>query len=136
MVAIFYRADVRKGSLKTIQSDYSATFLTELPPYRTFETIIEFAKKNRYLIDDVDKQKLAMIINQRMTLISYGSLYSVYVRDYRGGAEVEVGVSSKMGNYFLISPINRKVIALRLDRMLNDIKDAVNVYGSIDGKEY
>jgi hypothetical protein len=110
IAAIFiWNAEVRKGLLKTIQPHYSATFFTELPPYRTFKAIMEFASKSGYRIDDFDEQKLEVILNERMTLTSYGSLYPIYVREQGGRTVVEVGVTSKLGKVFLISPITKSL---------------------------
>jgi hypothetical protein len=70
---------------------------------------MEFASKSGYRIDDFDEQKLEVILNERMTLTSYGSLYPIYVREQGGRTVVEVGVTSKLGKVFLISPITKSL---------------------------
>ncbi len=129
IIGIFIINDqIRKGSLKTTQSHYSETFFTDLPPDRTFKAIMSFAIQNGYRIDDYDEQHLAVILNERITWNSYGSLYPIYVHGQATRTMVEVGVTSKGGKFFLISPFNKKIVTLRLVRMLNAVKDAVFAY--------
>jgi len=120
----FLNAELLKGSLKTIRPRYKETFTTETPPVEAFRAIMQFALQNGYRVDDLDEQKLCVILNERMTLTSYGSLYPIYVRENAGKTEVEVGVTSKLGKAS-IGPINNKLITRRLERMLNGIKGAV-----------
>ncbi len=137
--AIFIIKDIiQKGSLKTMQSHYSETFFTDLPPHKTFKAIIAFANQNGYQIDDIDEQHLAVILNERMTWKSYGSFYPIYVHEQATRTMVEVGVTSKSGKIFLISPFVKKVITVRLERMLNAVKGAVFAYERTekDEKEY
>jgi hypothetical protein len=121
----FWIAETRKGSLKITKPHYSQTFITEVPASQTFKSIMEFATNNGYRIDDFDEHQLAVILNERMTLTSSGSLYPIYVRQYATRTEVEVGVTSKFGKALLISPVNKKFVTLRLERMVNAIKGAV-----------
>ena len=132
----FLNSEFRKGSLKKTQPHFTETFLTDVPPYKTFKAIMEFATKQGYRIDDFDDQQLAVILNERMTLMSYGSLYPIYITPQGAKTMVEVGVTSKFPKFFLISPINRKLVTLRLERMLNGIKGAVFAYGTINEREY
>jgi hypothetical protein len=125
----FLNSEFRKGSLKTTRPHYSDTFFTDVPPNKTFKAIMEFATNNGYRIDDFDEQQLAVILNERMTLMSYGSLYPIYVRAQGAGTMVEIGVTSKFPKFFLISPVNKKLVTLRLERMLNGVKGAVFAYG-------
>jgi len=87
-----------------------------------------FATQNRYQIDDFDEQHLTVIINERMTWQSSGSLYLIHVREQAGRALVEVGIASKLGKVFLFSPLNKRILTLRLERMLNAVKGAVFAY--------
>lgn len=128
-VLYFWSSEVKKGSLNETIPNYSETFFTDVPPYKTFKVIMKFATMNGYRIDDFDEQKLAVILNERMTLTSYGSLYPIYVRPHGGSTMVEVGVTSKLPRFCLLSPFNRKVLTLRLERMLNAAKSAVFAYG-------
>jgi len=119
---------IRKGSILKTYAHYSDTFLTDLPPDRTFKAIMAFATQNRYQIDDFDEQHLTVIINERMTWQSSGSLYLIHVREQAGRALVEVGIASKLGKVFLFSPLNKRILTLRLERMLNAVKGAVFAY--------
>jgi hypothetical protein len=121
----FWIAETRKGSLKTTKAHYSQTFTTEVPPSQTFKSIMEFATNNGYRIDDFDEQQLTVILNERMTLTSSGSLYPIYIRQYATRTEVEIGVTSKFGKALLISPVNKKFVTLRLARMVSAIKGAI-----------
>ncbi len=121
----FWIAETRKGSLKTTQPHYSQTFFTEVPASETFKSIMLFATNNGYRIDDLDEHQLSVILNERMTLTSSGSLYPIYVRQHATRTEVEVGVTSKFGKALLLSPVNKKFVTLRLERMVNAIKGAV-----------
>jgi hypothetical protein len=116
---------IRKGSILKTYAHYSDTFLTDLPPDRTFKAIMAFATQKGYQIDDIDEQHLAVILNERMTWSSYGSFYPIYVREQAGRTVVEVGITSKLGKVFLISPFIKKPVTLRLERMLNAVKVAV-----------
>lgn len=136
VVAIYFlNSEFRKGSLKTTRPHYSDTFLTDVSPNKTFKAIMEFATNNGYRIDDFDEQQLAVILNERMTVMSYGSLYSIYVRAQGTGTMVEVGVTSKFPKFFLISPVSKKLVTLSLERMLNGVKGAIFVYGTGNEKE-
>jgi len=131
--AIFiFNDQIRKGSIKKTIPHYSSTFFSDLPPYRTFKAIITFVTKKGYQIDDIDEVHLAVILNERMTWNSYGSLYPIYIREQAGRTIVEVGITSKLGKSFLFSTFNKRVLALRLERMLNAIKGAVIAYEGID----
>ena len=126
IIAIFvFNSEFQKRSLKKTKPYYSEIFSTDLPPYKTFKTIMAFATNNGYRIDDFDEQNLGLILNERMTLTSYGSLYPIYIRDNTGKTMVEVGVTSKMGNFSMLSPFNRKLVTTRLECMRDAIKDAV-----------
>jgi hypothetical protein len=122
----------RKGSLRTTHAHYSETFFTDLPPNRTFKVIIAFATQNGYQIDNFDEQRLAVILNERMTWKSYGFLYPIYVHEKATRTMVEVGVTSKLGKVFLISPFIKKDITVRLEHMLNALKGAVSAYEGTD----
>jgi hypothetical protein len=124
----FWNAEVRKGSLKTAQPYFTSTFITELPPYRTFKVIMQYATNSSFRINDSDEKTLAMILNERMTLMSCGSLYPIHVREEVGRTIVEVGVTSKFGKGILMRPINKKLLTLRLERIFNDVKSAVYAY--------
>jgi hypothetical protein len=121
----FWIAETKKGSLKTTTPHYSQTFFTEVSAAQTFKSIMEFATHNGYRIDDFDEDQRAVILNERMTLTSSGSLYPIYVRQHATRTEIEVGVTSKFGKALLISPVNKKFVTLRLERMVNAIKGVV-----------
>ncbi len=88
-----------------------------------------FASQNRFRIDDIDEKQFAVILNERMTWNSYGSLYLIYVRVQADKTVVEVGITSKLGKVFLSSPFNKKAVTLRLERMLNALKGVIFAYG-------
>ncbi len=121
----FLNAEFRKGSLKNIKAHYQDIFVTENSPIETFKAILKFAIQNGYRIDDIDEQKFSVVLNEKMTLTSYGSLYPIYVHENVGKTSVNVGVTSKLGKFFLISPINKKAVTLRLERMVNGVKGAI-----------
>jgi hypothetical protein len=128
-IAFFLINDqIRKGSIKKTRAHLSETFFTDLPPYTTFKAIMTFANQKRYQIDDFDERHFAVILNERMTWNSYGSLYPIYVNQQDGRTMVEVGITSKLGKVSLFSPFNKRVLTLRLERMLNAIKSAVFAY--------
>ncbi len=129
-IALFLINDqIRKGSLKKTKAHYSETFFTNRSPIETFKAIMAFATQNRYRIDDFDEKNLAVILNERISWNSYGSLYPIYVHEKASRTEVEVGIISKTGKFFLISPFTQRVLTLRLERMLNAVKGAVFAYG-------
>lgn len=119
---------IRKGSLKKTRAQYSDRFFTNHPSDITFKAIMAFAIQNRYRVDDIDEKRLAVILNERMTWNSYGSLYSIYVCEQGGGSMVEVGITSKAGKFSLSSPFVQRVLTLRLERMINALKGAVYAY--------
>ena len=126
IIAIYlFNDQLQKGSIKKTHAHYSETFFTDLTPERTFKAIMAFATQKGYQIDDIDEQHLAVILNERMTWSSYGSFYPIYVREQAGRTVVEVGITSKLGKVFLISPFIKKPVTLRLERMLNAVKVAV-----------
>ena len=126
IIALFIaNSELRKGSLKKTQPHYTESFFTDLPPYKTFKIIMAFATNNGYRIDDFDEENLRVILNERISLTSYGSLYPIYVRDQAGRTMVEVGVTSKLGKIGLLSPFNKKMVTLRHERMFNAIKAAI-----------
>jgi hypothetical protein len=130
IIALYLINDqIRKGSLKKTQAHYSEKFFTNRPPIETFKAIMAFAMQNRYRIDDFDEKHLAVILNERMSWNSYGSLYPIYVHEKANRTEVEVGITSKAGRFFLLSPFTQRVLTLRLERMLNAVKGAVFAYG-------
>jgi len=121
----FLNAEFRKGSLTKTKAHYQESFITENPSTETFKAILQFAIQNGYRIDDINEQQKSVVLNERMTLTSYGSLYPIYVRENAGKTSVEVGVTSKLGKVFLISPINKKLVTLRLERMVNGVKSSI-----------
>ncbi|HUK99947.1 MAG TPA: hypothetical protein VLX29_03750 [Nitrospirota bacterium] len=130
IITMFILIDLfRKGSIEKTRAYYSDTFFTKLPPYRAFKTIVAFATKNGYQIDDFNELNLAIILNERMSWKSFGSFYTIYIREQAGKTFVEVGVAGKVGKlFYLISPFNKKLVTLRLERMLNAVKAAVFDY--------
>ncbi len=129
IIAFFIIIDVvRKGSLKKTHADYTEKFFTTRSPIETFKAIMAFATQSRYQIDDFDEKELAVILNERMTWNSYGSLYPIYVREQAGRTMVEIGVTSKLGKAFLFSPFNKRILNLRLERMHNAVRGAVFAY--------
>ena len=135
LFAIYFwnAAKNKKGSLKKTQPLYSEAFFTKTPPYKTFKIITAFAKQNGYQIDDIDEQQLALILNERMTMISWGSLYPIYISEQIvGRTMIEVGITSKLGKFFQISPFSKQINTLRLENMLNAVKGAVLTDDSID----
>ena len=121
----FLNAEFCKGSLKTIRADYQESFVTEAQPIETFKAIMQYAIQNGYRIDDVDQQKLSLILNERMTLASYGSLYPIYVHESEGKTLVEVGATSKLGRVFRYNPINTYVVTDGLKNMVSNIKSVI-----------
>jgi hypothetical protein len=119
---------IRKGSLKKTRAQYSDRFFTNHPPDTTFKAIMAFAIQNRYRVDDMDEKRLAVILNERMTWNSYGSLYPIYVSEEGGGSKVEVGITSKVGKFSLSSPFIQRVLTLRLERMINALKSSMLTY--------
>ena len=128
-----WNAVTQKGSLKKTQPLYSATFFTITPPYKTFRIISDFAKQNGYQIDDINEQKLALILNERMTMTSWGFLYPIYITEQIvGRTMIEVGIASKVGKFFQFSPFNRKITTAHLENMFNAVKGAVLTDDSVD----
>ena len=129
----FWNAATPKGSLKKTQPLYSATFFTKTPPYKTFKIITDFAKQNGYQIDDINELQLALILNERMTMTSWGFLYPIYITEQIvGRTMIEVGITSKLGKFFQIGPLNKQITTLHHENMINAVKDAVLTDDSID----
>ena len=110
------------------KAHYQEAFVTENHPTETFKAIVQFAIQNGYKIDDIDEQRMSVILNERMTLTSYGSLYPIYVHENAGKTSVNVGATSKLGKFFLISPINKATVKSRLKEMVSKVKNAVVAY--------
>lgn len=135
IIALYIINDqIRKGSLKKTRAHYSERFFTNHPPDITFKAIMAFATQNRFRIDDFDEKRLAVILNERMTWNSYGSLYPIYVFEQAGGSMVEVGITKKAGKFSLSSPFVQRVLTLRLERMINALKGAVFAYEGTAGR--
>jgi hypothetical protein len=132
IIYYFLNAEFRKGSLKTIRTHYQESFTTETLPLETFKAITQYAIQSGYRIDDFDEQNLSLILNEKMSFSSYGSIYAIYVREQAGKTLVRVGINSKLGRVFLISPINKMAVKLRLERMLNGVKSAVFAFNNMN----
>ena len=120
-----FNEEYRKGSLQKTRAHFKSDFVTVAPPLETYKSILQFAHQNGYRIDDFDEQNLSVVLNEKMTLVSYGALYPIYVRESENKTIVEVGITSKLGKVGVISPIDKKLITRRLERTINAIQTSL-----------
>ncbi len=115
----------KKGSLNSTNAKYKKTFISISSPEETFDLILRFATQKGHTIDDYDNKKLNLVISRKWDITGSALIYfyPIHVREEEGKTVVEVGLTHKLGNNFIIDPFNFRVMPL--DRMYNEIKNAV-----------
>jgi len=93
------RASAKKGSVNNTVPDESLAFKTKVSKENSIIIIKKFASQHGHKIVDIDETKGVIILNEAMSMTSYGAFYSIYVYSQNDNlTSIQIGIKNKISS--------------------------------------